>query len=430
MIEENPASGNDYATEGWIFSVAFYLFFVTAGTIYGLHYWWPSCETPEHLSQNASELKINYLSPSYGSIQGGELTSLWGAGFVDGVAVSFGGTLASEVGIVDSTHLRVITPPHGKGVVYIKVTNPGQKSRELSPGFLYQAPEDPAPKPKILSVSPLSGPLDGGQQVTIKGSGLKNVTMVSFGGHPGIIDGAINDTTLLVTTPPHNEGKVDVAIEAGATTEIPEAYTYTCWSEVSSHLFILVVFSGALGGSLHGIRSLVWHVGKRDLQNSWLLKYFFFPVSGAAIAVIFFLAVLAGFYSPQGSSNLIVIGLAGLVGMFSEQAAEKLKKIAEGLLSEVPKTETSDSSKPMLKVTALYPKTGSANGKTKVTITGEGFDKVAIVCFGEHDGSVNNSGQGCITVTTPPHAAGKVDVTVINENGQSFTVRGGYEYIA
>ncbi len=39
---------------------------------------------------------------------------------------------------------------------------------------------------------------------------------------------------------PHNEGKADVAIEAGASAAIPE--DYNCWAAVTSHLFLLVVF--------------------------------------------------------------------------------------------------------------------------------------------------------------------------------------------
>jgi hypothetical protein len=59
--------------------------------------------------------------------------------------------------------------------------------------------------------------------------------------------------------------------------------------------------------------------------------------------------------------------------MFSDQAAEKLKKIAESLLSEVSKNEASESPKPTLQVNAVDSKTGSADGNPPLKITGEGF---------------------------------------------------------
>ena len=64
--------------------------------------------------------------------------------------------------------------------------------------------------------------------------------------------------------------------------------------------------------------------------------YCLLPVSGAVIAVIFFLLAYSGLYTVQGTGSFILVGLAAMVGMFSPQATEKLKMIAEGLLTHAP----------------------------------------------------------------------------------------------
>lgn len=422
-MTENKNPNEGYVTQNGIRLIALYLTVITLGTIAGLVFLWPSCGAVNWTSSAVSDLTVTSISPGSGIIEGGTLVSIRGTGFADGVTVSFGEIAATEVRIVDSTHLRVLSPAHKKGTFDIVVTNLGKKSRVLSPGFFYVDSNDPLPKPSIKLLSPVSGPLTGGQVVTIKGTGLQNVTTVSFDGLPGTNIQVMNDTTLVATTPAHGEGKVDVAVDAGATATLSEGYTYTCWSIVPTHLFIMVILAGALGGCLHGLRSLVWHVGDRNLQNSRQLKYYLLPLIGAAIGVIFFLAVSAGFYTVQGTESMILIGLAGLVGMFSDEAAVKLKKIAEGLLTEVQPSAQAVT----VSVTSVSPNFGSTTGNTEVTIAGKGFD-ITDVRFGENDAAVKNLTQMSITAITPAHKAGKVDVFVINKNGQSFTLRDGYEY--
>lgn len=414
------------ATPKQIVGCASYLIFVAAGAIAGLVILWPSCETTDYMPRAASGLQVTSISPAAGTSKGGTLVSIRGMGFADDAKVYFGEKEATDAKLVDTTHIRVASPEHGKGIVDVIVSNPGHKSRGLSPGFLYF--DAPPPKPSIDSVSPLIGPLTGGQPVTIKGSGLQNAMRVNFGGLASPQVQILNDTTLIATTPPHGEGKVDVAVDAGSAAIFPESYAYSCWLISPSYLFLMAVLAGALGGGVHGLRSFVWNVGHGTLLKSWLPKYLLLPVLGAAIAVIFFLAASAGFYTVQGSGNMILIGLAGLVGMFSDQAAEKLKKIAEGLLTDVKKSPPAEETTAVT-VAIITPNSGSTRGGTTVTISGTGFDDAPAVHFGENEVTPEKIGRTSLTVKTPPHAAGEVDVFVINKDGQSFMVRGGYTYV-
>jgi hypothetical protein len=116
-------------------------------------------------------------------------------------------------------------------------------------------------------------------------------------------------------------------------------------------LFYIVAMAGAVGGLIHGLRSLYWYTGNRMLVWSWLSMYVLLPVVGSALGVVFYLVIRGGFFSTQASvdetSPFGFAALAALVGMFSEQAVLKLKQVAETLLSRPP--EGSDSARPETK---------------------------------------------------------------------------------
>ena len=100
-------------------------------------------------------------------------------------------------------------------------------------------------------------------------------------------------------------------------------------------LLILVITAGALGSLVHALRSAYWYVGNRNLVRSWVPKYLLLPFCGATLAVLFYLVVRGGFFSPRAgftqTSPFGFCALACLVGLFSEQAVLKLKQLAETL---------------------------------------------------------------------------------------------------
>ena len=103
------------------------------------------------------------------------------------------------------------------------------------------------------------------------------------------------------------------------------------------HLLAIVAIFGALGSMVHALRSFNWHVVLRGKWGpNWLLRYVLLPPTGAAIALVFYAIVRAGFYSPAqgGTESLpwIIAAVAALVGMFREAAASKLKDLAQAIL--------------------------------------------------------------------------------------------------
>jgi hypothetical protein len=113
-------------------------------------------------------------------------------------------------------------------------------------------------------------------------------------------------------------------------------WQFKLWDE--QRLLLLVLFAGALGSILHDLRSVYWYVGNRSLVRSWMLMYIVLPFAGATLALIFYLVVRGGFFSPQSSfketSPFGFAAFAALIGMFSPQAVLKLREVAETLLTK------------------------------------------------------------------------------------------------
>jgi hypothetical protein len=120
---------------------------------------------------------------------------------------------------------------------------------------------------------------------------------------------------------------------------------FPLWAE--QRLLLIVILSGILGGLVHAIRSLGWYIGNRELVRSWLPYYALLPLTGAMIAVAFYLVIRGGFFSPSGSfrdtSPFGFAAMSVLVGMFSTPAALKLQQLAETMLT---KPEGGKDSKP------------------------------------------------------------------------------------
>ena len=82
-------------------------------------------------------------------------------------------------------------------------------------------------------------------------------------------------------------------------------------------------------------------------------------------------------------------------------------------------------------VTQVTPGTGPLAGGTVVTITGTGFRAAAAVAFGgTAAASVTVVNETTIIAATPSHAAGTVDVAVLNGDGQTGTLSDGFAFFA
>jgi hypothetical protein len=156
------------------------------------------------------------ISPNQGSTGGGTTVTITGTNLAGATAVRFGSKLAT---ITANTPTSVTaTSPSGTGTVGVTVTTPGGTSNPLP--FYYVG------APFKSSVSPTSGPLAGGNTLTLNGSGLSTATSVSFGGVTAT-PVVVNDGQLTVTVPAGAApGAVGVTVTTAGGTNNGLSYTY------------------------------------------------------------------------------------------------------------------------------------------------------------------------------------------------------------
>jgi phosphatidylinositol-3-phosphatase len=89
---------------------------------------------------------VSAISPTTGPTAGGTSITVSGTGFQSGATVSLGGTLATNVVVVNSNSITATTAPRSAGVVDVVVTNPNDQAGTLVQGFSY-ANAQQAPMP-------------------------------------------------------------------------------------------------------------------------------------------------------------------------------------------------------------------------------------------------------------------------------------------
>lgn len=143
------------------------------------------------------------INPDQGSTGGGATVTFTGTGLADATVVHFGNKSAA---ITANTPTSVsVVAPSGAGVVDATVSTPGGTSNPEP--FYY------VPPPVIVAVAPSSGPLAGGETVTVTGRGLATTTSVAFGATE-VTPTVVSDSALTVVSPAHAAGAVALVVTA------------------------------------------------------------------------------------------------------------------------------------------------------------------------------------------------------------------------
>jgi len=160
------------------------------------------------------DVSIISVTPPSGPMSGGTLVTILGKYFAAPLTVTFGPNQASNVSIIDSQTLSVVTPPEsmtpGPADVVVALINT-MASATLASGFIYVGNQ-----PTVSGITPGRGLLSGGTAITISGSGFSSVSAVdvSIDGVPATGVTIVSDLIITAITPQGMTlGPVDVDIQ-------------------------------------------------------------------------------------------------------------------------------------------------------------------------------------------------------------------------
>ncbi len=241
-------------------------------------------------------------------------------------------------------------------------------------------------EPAISDVSPTSGPTLGGTTVTLTGAYFSDATSVTFGGVAGTSLSVDSDTQITVTTPAHIAGAVDVVVTTPYGTSAAGTFTYVAPPAISD----VSPVSGSTDGGTTVTLTGSGFTGATSVT--------FDGSAGTSLSV-------------TNDGELTVVTPAHVAGAVDVVVTTAYGSSAAGTFTYVT---------PAPAITDVSPSSGSTDGGTSVTITGTHLTGATSVTFdGSAGASLSVTNDGELTVVTPAHAAGAVDVVVTTPAGSS-----------
>jgi len=172
-------------------------------------------------AQPSTRLSVTAISPAAATAEGTVFVT--GTGFQAGAQLTLDG-VATHIQIFGSTQMSAVTPMHAAGVVDVVVTNPDGERAVLAQGFRFDA----LPPPTVTTFETNRGLITGGGDIRIRGTGFRPGAIVAFDGQPAVHQIDVQPTLIIVSTPPHQAGSVDVVITQrdGQSVSVRDAFTY------------------------------------------------------------------------------------------------------------------------------------------------------------------------------------------------------------
>jgi parallel beta-helix repeat protein len=152
---------------------------------------------------------VSSLAPAGGPLAGGNTVTITGVSFSDVTSVTFGGTPASSITVINASTLNAVAPAHSAGTVDVRVITLGGTSPNTSADdYAYVA------APTVTAISPNMGPAAGGTTVVITGTNLTGATAVTFGGVAASSFTVNSASQITATSPAGSGGIADIRVTA------------------------------------------------------------------------------------------------------------------------------------------------------------------------------------------------------------------------
>lgn len=255
---------------------------------------------------------------------------------------------------------------------------------------------------RLSAVEPDEDDVAGGTDVMVTGTGFKDGLQVVFGASPALDVFVINQTTAIVTTPPHPAGRVDLSVwhpdvDDAAPQVLPAAFRY--------HADLTFAAVEPAEGDIGGGEPLV-------VTGSGFAPGTRFFVGGrpAIRQARVDDGMLTGL-APPGAAGRAAVQIIGENGVIETPEAYRYR--------EAPRVDR------------LLPVVGPPSGGTVVRVDGAGLDADSLVRFGERDAEVVRAARdgAWIEVIAPVGSPGATaDVTVASTWG-SAVAPGAWSWI-
>lgn len=367
----------------------------------------------------ADGLAILGVIPPSGALAGGNIITLQGTGFVDGASVFIAGRACSDVRVLGDSGLTCTAPASDTaGAVTVRVELPNAASATLVDGYRYE--EGPPPL-LVLRAIPATGPLDGGNTVTLEGTGFRAGAKVFLGGAPATDVAVLASTALTATAPAQaDSGPVDVRVElpplAGATTgpatTLEDGYTYQ-FGEVSTADLGVASLYPTQGGVDGGALVLITGTG---FDSAMVVR--FGAVQSPLVQVL----------STRAATALVPAGSAGAVDV-TVRNPDGSDVVLSGAFRYLAADVVDSGQGPALG--AVVPSRGPTTGGTLTRIVGANFGEDLKVTFGATEATaVAVLAPGLAIALTPPGDVGATTVRVADGAGRDSSLTGGFTYAA
>lgn len=272
--------------------------------------------------------------------------------------------------------------------------------------------DETAPELAITSVSPDHGSTMGGATITVTGSGFTPDTTVKVGNHWAQTVTYDSSTQLTVVTPASQSiGPVDIMVKNpdGKSATLKDAFTYIVTPTISN-----ITPNYGVPGEDRTTKPVVIYGTNFD-EN--VTVYF----GGVKVEAAFITRVSPYEIQVKHLPNQT----PGTVDVKVENSTGEGFTLYSGFTFKAEKSVPS--------INDITPNTGSTEETTRVTITGEQLLTGAQLFIGEAEVSLADAvftSTSEVHVDIPPSAvAGQKDVTWVNEDGGTVTLKNGFTHV-
>ena len=352
------------------------------------------------------ELALERVVPAFGPLQGGSLVVVHGNGFLPGAQVIVGGTLATVVTFIDGKRLQLVMPKGKIGAHDVEVVVPDLGSAKAKNAFFYFDPASIDPFPKIDAVEPGLGPVFGETIALVRVSPASADAKVYFGGVLAKVLGADGAANLVVETPAHAAGPVDVAVVMPDGKADVRVNAFSYYEPAKT----------AKGPSLNAIKPSGGSTAGGDAAS--------LTGAGFQAGTLVFLG-----YRPMTSVAVLNgSSLSGLSPAHPNKLVDAAITRPDGFSAVLPGAWAYAAPSPQIDM--VFPAAGPLAGNATVVVTGTGFVAGAGVQFGGFEAKKTTfvASTILIAVTPPMASVGAVDVVVLHPDAKTATAVEAYTY--